>query len=488
MRARPLLMLFAAGTLLGCGSDSSTPTGGPSDYHYDGGTSGGGSSESTRCEFPSGGENASATITAQGSWETVHEMDGEAQNQMQLAGPLPEEPTRVIARGPCGTVGLLLRKPGSEALEYVDVTQGVGEPEVVEPTSGARGVSLLFDDACTAIAVHASTSAGYRSWERGSAGAWQPVPVAEDLAQVLGEEPSGVSHRWAGRTSDGTLHVLATANVSDGTVILHGHRSAEAGSAWTVEAPPAPSGQAPTRMAAGPGGALHAVFQLTEYPCDPCNLDLYYGRLGAGESTWTTTTVQAGMWGPPHDEEAIDPSLVVDAEGKPWIAASFERRSVTGSVTSAELRLYGLRADTWCHEAPVLEADDYAGGDGDGFTGARPQLWIDGAGRKHVLFNDMSVWHDEQGWANTSVGQVRYAVRTGDRWSVETLMTQPGQTASPQPLHGVAASRFVVSEDGTAFWVVATESTWETDSIYNDMEVPMTLRTSVLSGAVAISP
>jgi len=97
-------------------------------------------------------------------------------------------------------------------------------------------------------------------------------------------------------------------------------------------------------------------------------------------------------------------------------------------------------------------------------------------------------WHDAQGWANAAVGQVRYAVRTQDRWTVTTPLSQPGPTESPQPLVGVMVSRLALSPDGSAFHIVSTTSSRDTDSIYNDGEQPLTLETMRKRGEVAIGP
>ena len=405
---------------------------------------------------------------------------------MGLFGPVPLAQGGEAARGPCGTLAILFRSEddgGDDAIEYVDVTGITPASEVV--TTGSFDASLLFDDACTPIVVRGKSSTGYVSWERTGPGTWESVPLATDLEAELGRVLESMAHRWAGRSSDGTLHVLGKATVSSGSMLVHGHRSAAAGSDWSFDLRPAPEATEIQQLAVGPEGAIHAVFQTTEYPCDPCNLDLYYGRLDPGTDTWDTSTVQAGMWGPPHDEEAVDPSLAIDANGDAWIAAAFERRAVTGSVTSAELRLYGTNPDQWCSEVPMTTSDSYAGSDGGAFTGARPQLRIDGHGRKHIVFSDVSQWHDDQNWANAIVGQVRYAVRTSDEWSVETLLSQDGQTVSPQPLIGVSVTRLLPSEDGTSFRVVATKTSWDTDSIYNDADMPLALETVMLSGSIS---
>ncbi|MBI5488229.1 MAG: hypothetical protein HY905_12925 [Deltaproteobacteria bacterium] len=265
---------------------------------------------------------------------------------------------------------------------------------------------------------------------------------------------------------------------------MHARRPASAGSAWTFAGLPALDAGEIQSWAAAADGSVHAAFKNTEYPCDPCNMDLYYGRVDAG-GTWTTETVQAGRWGDPNDEFATNAALVVDAAGAPWIAATFQTRVVTGSLIGSELRFYGKRGGEWCFETVADQSDDYAGADGTAFTGETPQLALDGSGRFHIVFDDVSQWHDGTG-ANDVPGQVRYAVRTGTAWNLATLFEQPGQTESPRPLHAFDSPILAVSPDGADVRVAGVERIWDTDSIYNSTDMPVTLRLLAIAVDVAL--
>jgi hypothetical protein len=209
---------------------------------------------------------------------------------------------------------------------------------------------------------------------------------------------------------------------------------------------------------------------------------LYHARLQAG--AWVGDVVQPGTWGPPLDLYAAEPSLAFDALERPVIAGHFLRRVETGSIDSSELRVFLGGAATFCNEAAVTANDGYVGGDGTKYTGADPAVALDRAGRVHVLFLDQAKWHDGQGYENEIRGQLRYAVNGGGAWSVSRLVSQPGQSASPNPLIGYRAPQFVLSADGTRIVVVAVETSWATNSIYNPQAVPATYRAQVIYGTI----
>ena len=71
---------------------------------------------------------------------------------------------------------------------------------------------------------------------------------------------------------------------------------------------------------------------------------------------------------------------------------------------------------------------------------------------------------------------------------VRVGVSQLGPTESPQPLLGVVVSRMALSPDGSTMHIVSTKSSWDTDTIYNDEEVPLTLETILMRGEVTIEP
>lgn len=434
------------------------------------------------------GNPGSATISSAGTPAAILEETGTAQNQAEESfSPLPSTAAGFMARGPCGTVGLLARDHdgGKKGLVYVDITDTPGTPETVdgELSFQQHRASLVFDQDCAPLALIATDGDGYIEYARG--GTDWTKKVVGGVADALGEDPSWVTHRDAWTAQDGTLHVLADAKVSDVSKVVHGNRPAAAGSAWTFQAFEPPSAVDVFKYRVATDGTAHVLYGKTEFPCDPCDMGLYYGRMAPG-GAWTEELVQDSKWGEPDDEFARDPSMVLDGSGEPVVAATFQTRVITGSLKSSALRVYGRDGGAWCHEVVATQVDGYQGQDGTAFTGAQPHLALDDTGRPHVVFSDVSAWHDGNGWSNTVTGQVRYAIRTGSTWTVATLFKQPGRTDSPNPLNGFDGPRVLPSPGGTGVHVAGVERVWETDSIYNDQPVPLTLRATVLRADITL--
>lgn len=434
------------------------------------------------------GNPGAAAISIEGTPAAVLEESGTAQNQVEESfSPLPSSATGFLGRGPCGTVGLLLRNDegGKKDLVYVDVTGAPAAPETVDTETNIpqHRASLLFDKECTPLVVRATQEDGYIEYARGAT-LWTKKVVG-GLADLPGGNPTSVMHRDAWTALDGTLHVLADVKVADTGKVAHGSRPADAAGSWTFEAfaPPADVDVDGYRVAAD--GTAHVLYGKTDFPCDPCDMGLYYGRLDPG-GAWTEELVQDSKWGEPDDEFAQDPSLVLDGSDEPVVAAAYVTRAITGSLKSSELRIYGRDGGAWCHETVATQVDGYQGQDGTGITGAQPHLALDGTGRPHVVFSDIAAWHDGNGWSNTVKGQVRYAVRSGTTWTVATLFTQPGRTDNPKPLHGFDHPFVSPSADGTGVLAAGVERIWDTDSIYNDQPVPLTLRAIVLRADVTL--
>jgi hypothetical protein len=443
------------------------------------------------CSFPPTGAGGTVAVAAQPAAQ-LFEVQGTAQNQLiTQIDPMPQSNGGSVQRGPCGKVGVVLRRAGQDAgssasLVYVDVTTGASTPEVVEPsTSSFHDYGLLFDAACTPIVMRGKMPEGYVQYVRTGPGQWAKSTVTPALDQLLGATATGFSHAFAQFVAGGSLHVLALASTAGNKHLVHGSRPSAVGTAWTFESLPAPPGKGLERVRVDHTGAVHALYTNTEYPCDPCNLDLYYANLPKAGS-WSSQTVQTSKWGAPNDEYADDPWLAVDAAGEPWVAATYLVRVITGSLVSAELRVYGRKAGTWCAETVASQVDGYQGSDGKGFTGARPALEIDDTGRRHVVFGDIAQWHDGNGWANDVIGQARYAVRAGTEWRLSTLFSQQGQTQSPKPLNAFDFPALAVAPSGAEVHVVGVQRIWDTNSIYNQSPVPVTLRPSLVRASVSL--
>ncbi len=440
--------------------------------------------------LPSNGSPGAATATP--GTAVVHATStGTAQSLFFDPGsPMPDRPAGLLRRGPCGTVGLLFRgrspQDATRCWMYADVTGAAGTPEVVDPSLAGTGSDtvLFFDGDCAPMAVLPSSSDGLIEYLRGTDGTWARRTTGSFQA-VLGAMPTSVSLAGAHVDAGGRPNVVLLATAGGAPAGLHGVRDTAPGSAWTFARFDLPQAKEFQAFRVDGGGTAHALFTRTEYPCDPCDMDLYYGRLPPG-GAWAVETVQDSKWGDPNDEYADDPWMEIDTRGEPIVAATYLVRVITGSLVSTQLRVYSRTDGAWCHETVATASDGYAGSDGTAYTGAEPMLALDGQDRPHVVFADTAQWHDSNSYANAVQGQARHAVRTGDAWSVATLFRQDGQTVAARPLHGFGALQVAVSPDGAAVHVAGVDREWDTDSIYNPAAVPITYRVTVAPAAVAL--
>ncbi len=402
---------------------------------------------------------------------------------------LPGGSGGLAAASSCGTFGVLYRMVGDggdSSVAYRHITKTVGDPEILPGLSASMKIpaTLMFDANCRAAVATASAQDGYLFYARSEQGEWT-VETTIGTEEIFGDLAEPFQHRWGTVEADGTMVVVGT-GASKGTPnVVVGRLSPAEGQAWKFRTFPAPSGGMGGTIVSGPDEALHALYTKTSYPCDPCDLGLYYGRLGddgpSGSATWSEELVQKSQWGDPDDRFATNPSLAVAPDGRPVVAASYQTRVITGSLKSSELRVYARTNGKWCYETVATTPDGYQGGDGAKYTGALPYLTYDMQGRPHVLFTDMSQWHDGNGWSNGINGQLRHAVRSDDGWKLATLLSQKGQSASNRPLEGFGAPSLAVSPDGSAAVAVGEERIWDTDSIYNDQPRPMQYNAVVLS-------
>lgn len=472
---------------------SSPACGGGSSAGWDGGdggdrrdvTSGSGtdSEPEAKC-LPPSGTDRTVPVTPDAEPIVVTMLASEAMNPLFLPGdPSAEPPFHTLETASCGQAALIWYAATSErsgAVMYQEFAPVMQDAEVVEGADPGRWLraSLFLDDACDPIVMLPEPD-GYAEFKRAPGDGWtrtQHPALVDGGAATLAPVTA-----WT--APDGSMNVLGVIRLADISRGWFGRRSRAPGSAWDWSFFDLPSAPEVSVLRVGPDGTVHALYTRTEYPCDPCNLDLYYGRLERG-GAWTEEVVQASRWGAPDDAFATMARLALDASGEPLVAAAWQQRAVTGSLKSSELRLYGRGAGTWCFETIADEVDGYRGGDGARMTGADPNLVVDELGRIHVVFQDLAQWHDGQGWSNGVSGQVRHAVRSGRTWTRTTLFPQKGQSEQARPLEGFLRAQVAVAWDGSRVWAAGTAFTWDTDSVYNQEEKALTLRGIVVGGTL----
>jgi hypothetical protein len=464
---RTLLLILCGGLLtLGGGCKDQTP-------------------ESSNVSGPEGscgpevGAEGTALVQPLGAVDILEEVKTQAQHQGAIPQlPLFAEEVGGLRSNRCGQVGLLLRKP--DGLTYVDITAGATPGEKISAEALGENATLLYDQACTPLIVHYLSGEGYRQFRRTGEKNWQKEVMPLPWDTLLGAAPLNYKHLFGEATADNTLHLFGTGRTSKGPFLLHGTRAlSPPGLAWNFALLPPLAVTTLHQIRADASGGVHAVFDRTQYPCDPCNLDLYYAKLSASAS-WSQELVQASQWGAPHDEFAKFPSLALGPEGEPLIAASYQVRVTTGSLVSSQLRFYRRAQGKWCIETVAVENDGYQGEDGPRFTGDVPKLFLDATGGIHLLFHDLAQWHDKNGYANSTSGQVRYAVRVGKSWQLFTLFPQQGHLKSPKPLQSFDLSQITLDVSGKNIYVVGLERLWQTDSIYNTSEAALTLKATLI--------
>ncbi|MBN1334844.1 MAG: hypothetical protein JXB39_02680 [Deltaproteobacteria bacterium] len=438
--------------------------------------------------LPVMGVSGEATITPEGPATVAYEFQGWASIvTVDEKSPIPFASERLLARGACGTVGILARDPSDDELPllYVDVTQPKPVPEIVaESESALEEAALFYDEDCAPVVIRLNAPDGFLEQVRDPKGTW-PEPTELDVTAGIGGPPTTLGSVEAWTDADGNMHLAAVATLGANPRIVHGVRAPAAGASWTFEGFEAPPITDIATYRTDANGGLHAVYTITEYPCSPCDVGLYYGYLPLG-GVWTETLVEPSVWASPGDEYAYDVSLVVTSTGLPIFAATWLERARTGALSRTQLRVYSVRESTgeWCYETVARESDTYQGGRGTAFTGVHPNLVLDATDRPHIVFSDTSLWYDDEARANAIDGQIRYAVRTGDRWTVTTLYAQQGQSESLERLHGLEAPMLAPSADGTHVVVGGVARTWETDSIYNDTPKNVTFQATVVQADV----
>ncbi len=429
--------------------------------------------------LPARGTDGRVVVGIEGEPILLREVASNAQNTMDTwASPVPARRLHALAAGTCGKAGVLWLEVAGDpdakgTIRYQQIAPSVEPPEgVVEGVpAGGHDASLFFlEDPCVPIVMKPEPD-GYAEHRRESDGTWTRVPP--DAPTEGGVTRLSAKAAWTG--SDGTMNVLGRAEVAGAWTGWLGRRAPTGAAPWTWARVDLPDRPELLAVRVGDDGAVHALYRKTEFPCDPCDMALYYGRRDPG-GDFIEEVVQDSKWGAPDDEFAADPDLALDAGGNPVVAAAYQRRVVTGSLKSSELRVYGRGDGSWCHEVVATTVDGYQGSDGNRMTGATPGLVLDPSGRIHVVFQDLSQWHDGNGWSNGIAGQVRHAVRSGRAWTLTTLVNQRGQTAQPRPLQGFLPVQVAVAPDGNRAWIAGTAFSWDTDSIYNMQAMPITFQ------------
>ena len=201
--------------------------------------------------------------------------------------PMPDRPAGLLRRGPCGKVGLLYRdlplQDTTKRWMYADVTGTAGTPEVVDPSLAGTGsdTTLFFDGDCAPMAVLPSASDGLVEYARGTDGTWARR-ASGSFQTLLAAMPTSVSLAGSYVDAGARPNVVLLATAGGAPAGIHGVRDTAPGSAWTFTRFDLPQATGFQAFRVGGGGTAHALFTRTEYPCDPCDMDLYYGRLPPG--------------------------------------------------------------------------------------------------------------------------------------------------------------------------------------------------------------
>ncbi len=367
-----------------------------------------------------------------------------------------------LAAADCGAAGVVYFDGDSGALHF----RAWGTDASVAVGSSASKAALFYVDCAPEVLV----------WESGtglvayagdatepSAFAAQTVLAADDAVFDGGSPMVFAAESGAGGDAvflrqgedpDRVDTIVAVRRVNDDWQA--GRHAAPTGTTETVDA------------ALDANGGVHLAYRKTAFPCDPCEVTLFHALLG---DPMVESELQHGVWGPPRDKFSREGELLVAPDGRVLFAGYYEEHVATGSTTQSQLRVYGASASgSYCGDRIATRSDGYAGSDGTDYTGALSAMAIDGEGRVYVAFTDESTWHSS-GMENRIQGQLRLAVGTAGGWDVTTLVEQPGQTEVSQPLQGLNQVQVAVSPDGSGVFVAYATFEWDTNSIYNEMDV-----------------
>lgn len=170
----------------------------------------------------------------------------------------------------------------------------------------------------------------------------------------------------------------------------------------------------------------------------------------------TEETVHAA---PEMDFFPVEGAMVLNPDGTISIAARYVKTVVTGSPVYSRVDFFERGNSGWERDTLVTRSDGYRGSDGDQYTGASIMLRGDQRGGLHMVFCDIANWH-QGGFSRATSGQVRYGYRHPgeDFWEFRTLLQQPGQTQSSNPLHAFQMAGMAVSPGGSMIHIYGEET------------------------------
>jgi hypothetical protein len=346
----------------------------------------------------------------------------------------------VLARGDCGKTGIAFRRPSVEdparqwAIAYAEIGASLGAAEAAKELSSmpSYDFGLVYDDQCAPMILYLS-GGSYAVLQKGTGG-W-----TESTADAAGAG----AHHSVFRGADGKAHAFATSGSGASISLVHGTLAT---GTWSFAAMTPPTASDELRrifqFAVSADGAVHVVFNEDR--------ELWYGSFDG--SKWSTEKIFA------RDnfdaEPAWNASIALNAAGAPAVASTFFQRAVTGSFKHGSLHYLERDGGTWSNSTVANRSDGYEGGDGDQYTGDYPWLVFDGSDRPVIAFCDIANWHGPNG-NDTQRGQVRVARREGKAWRLGKVLSQKGQTESPNPLHDAIPPAMVLDGDGAAHFLTA---------------------------------
>lgn len=386
------------------------------------------------------------------------------------------------AIAPSGVVGLVYRDVTGDsytknvAMKLAEIDpdgtirqQAIYTIQTSSPNSQLLG-SLVYDSSSRPH-VFFTVSNQLRHYTRTSAG-WSYEPRTFDLSAYFGGQAASSYSLIRGvRGLDGRLHLIFTARAGSQTSQLF--QATLNGDTWSVRS----LGNLYSELSrdnfnfvnlfaleVDHVSALHVAFSSREPYSETGPLPrqrLNWARWNNG--VWTLQVLRTGS--DVDDQPAWNGFMALDQNGNPYVLAMHTTHASTGSMRTATLYYYYRSSGgTWSREKIADQADGYVGGDGNKYTGEYPCLMFDAANRPHVLFADISSWHwpclpDQPSIScNDQVrGQMRYAYKSGSSWKTLTLFSQPGRTASPNPLNMCEGHALVVSPGGSRIYAFAME-------------------------------
>ncbi len=178
---------------------------------------------------------------------------------------------------------------------------------------------------------------------------------------------------------------------------------------------------------------------------------LYYATNKSG--SWVMETALKNS--DDKDDAGWNPSLAIDAVGRPIVATTYVARVPTRSARYAQLR-YSIRhgKENWATTVVADGDAGYYGWDGREYTGALPHLVIDKKNKVHLLFSDIASSHNRLNYLN--IGYLRYAVLNGSSWDITTVYEQPRPNGFFNATE-MAGHCLLISPDGESINVVGQE-------------------------------